>query len=191
MSISISTKHGNANGTMKFLCFIGILILVTFALYSCKPKSSDNPGELITTVKLTFSEGGNSKTFEFKDLDGLGSGLDGIADTIRLDTAKTYQLTVGVLDESTTPIIVTSDEIRSEGIDHQFFYTISNGLQLSQTYDDVDAKGQPIGLSNIVMTRGSSSGTLNVNLKHQPGIKDGHQATGESDIDITFQAFLK
>jgi len=51
--------------------------------------------------------------------------------------------------------------------------------------------GNYIGLSNIVMTRGRSSGTLNVNLKHQPGIKDGHQATGESDIDITFQAFLK
>ncbi len=191
MKTRLLNKNCNLRGTTKFLYFIGVLILITITIYSCKPKPSDNPEELITTVKLTFSEGSTSKIFEFKDLDGLGSGLDGVADTIRLDTAKTYHLIIDVLDESTSPATVTSDEIRNEGVDHQFFFTVSSGLFLSQTYDDADAKGQPIGLSNNVVTGSSSSGTLRVNLKHQPGIKDGNQLTGESDIDVSFYTIIK
>ena len=191
MEIKIANKNWTPRTRMTLFSLVGYLILMTIYMSSCKPKTSDNPQELITTVKLTFSEGSSNKIFQFKDLDGIGGGLDGIADTIRLDTAKNYHLTIEVLDESTSPSTITSDEIRDEGIDHQFFFNVSHGLNISQTYDDVDAKGMPIGLSNYIKTGSTSSGTFRVNLKHQPGIKDGNQLTGESDIDITFQTILK
>jgi hypothetical protein len=176
--------------TIKMLGAVLSIIFLMATLHSCKPKDPDNPEELITTLKLTFSEGSSTKVFQFKDADGLGGGLDGIADTIVLDSSKNYHLVVEVLDESTSPTTVVSNEILNEGVDHQFFFNISAGLNLSQTYDDADTKGLPIGLSNNVVTGSSSSGTLRVNLKHQPGTKDGSQAIGSSDIDVSFYTII-
>jgi len=177
------------------ISMIGVLTLLTFIListYSCKkPKPDDNPQEVITTIKLTFTEGSQTKIFQFRDLDGLGGGLDGVADTINLDSSKTYNLMVEVLDESSSPATIVSDEIRKEGVDHQFFFNISAGLLMTQSYDDLDANGAPIGLMNIVSTSSKSNGILRINLKHQPGIKNGNQAAGESDIDVSFQTLIQ
>lgn len=50
-----------------------------------------------------------------------------------------------------------------------------------------DVNGYPIGLLNSVMTNAAGTGTLNVVLKHQPGIKDGSSTTGETDVELLFQ----
>ncbi len=176
--------------TSKFMVATLSIIFLISTLDSCKPKDSDNPEELITTLKLTFSEGSNTKVFQFKDADGLGGGLDGIADTIVLDSSKNYHLVVEVLDESTSPATVVSDEILNEGVDHQFFFNISTELMMTNTYDDMDSKGLPIGLSNNIIVGKASTGTLRVNLKHQPGIKNDSQAIGSSDIDVSFYTII-
>jgi hypothetical protein len=177
--------------TSKFLVATLSIIFLISTLDSCKPKENDNPEEVITTLKLTFSEGSNTKVFQFKDADGLGGGLDGVADTIVLDSSKNYRLVVEVLDESTSPLTVVSDEILNEGVDHQFFFNISTGLMMTHAYDDLDSKGLPIGLSNKINSSTASTGTLRVNLKHQPSTKNGSQAIGSSDIDVSFYTIIK
>jgi hypothetical protein len=173
------------------LSFLAPIIIVVLSLtFACKPDPK-NEEELITTLKLSFTNGGSTQVFEFKDIDGIGGGADGITDTIVLDSNKVYVMTVSVLNESETPSEDITSEIRNESSDHQFFYNVSSGLNLTHTYNDTDANGLPIGLSNTISSGNISNGTLRVNLKHQPEIKDGNQNTGESDIDVTFVVYIK
>ena len=170
----------------KNMFFAVPLIMATlFFAFSCKPDAS-NQEELITTLKLSFTNGGTTQLFQYKDIDGIGGGADGITDTIVLDSNKVYAVTVSVLNESETPSEDMTSEIRNESSDHQFFYNISSGLNLTHTYNDTDANGLPIGINNTITSGNISNGTLRVNLKHQPSIKDGNQNTGDSDIDVTF-----
>lgn len=176
--------------TFNSLFILPIIIVILGLGYACKPEEQ-NTEELITTLKLNFTNAGNTTTFQFKDIDGIGGGADGIMDTILLDSSKTYTLNVEVFNESASPVEDLTAEIRNEAVDHQFFYNVSSGLNLTHSYTDLDANSMPIGLANNISTGAKSSGTLRVNLKHQPGIKDGNQNTGESDIDITFYTTIK
>ncbi len=175
---------------IKIFSVLILAVIIVSISNSCKPKDT-NPEELITTLKLNFTKGGITKSFQFSDIDGISGGNAGLVDTIYLDTNSTYNLSLEVLNESLSPAEDLSAEIRDEAVDHQFFFNPSIGLNLTQSYDDVDAAGHPIGLTNIISTGGSSTGTLRVNLKHQPGIKDGNQNTGESDIDVSFYTVIR
>ncbi|MEI6312011.1 MAG: hypothetical protein WCP57_07120 [Bacteroidota bacterium] len=174
----------------KLIALSIISCMVGLMSYSCRPKQT-NPEELITTLKLNFTKGSIVKTFQFKDIDGLSGGNSGTIDTIYLDSNSSYQLNLEVLNESDYPVEDITNEIRDEAVDHQFFFNPSMGLTITQTYADIDANGHPIGLTNNISTGSISSGTLRVNLKHQPGIKDGNQNTGESDIDLTFYTVIR
>ena len=176
--------------TFNSLFILPIIILILGIGYACKPEEQ-NTEELITTLKLNFTNAGNTTTFQFKDVDGIGGGADGIIDTIQLDSNKTYALNIEVLNESASPVEDLTAEILNESVDHQFFYNISSGLNLTHSYNDIDPNTRPIGLANNISTGTKSTGTLRVNLKHQPGIKDGNQNTGESDIDVTFFVNIK
>jgi hypothetical protein len=57
--------------------------------------------------------------------------------------------------------------------------------------NDLDKNGLPIGLISIWRTRSSGDGKLKVVLKHQPGIKNGDPAIGETDIEIEFNCRIK
>ncbi|MFM8917548.1 MAG: hypothetical protein ACKOGP_07380, partial [Bacteroidota bacterium] len=56
------------------------------------------------------------------------------------------------------------------------------------SYEDLDVNGIGIGLQSKWVTGNLSSGTSRIVLKHQPGIKDGTFAPGETDVDIQFQS---
>lgn len=170
---------------MKKIVFLLPLVgIVALSFFACKPDDHDHE-ELITTVKLHFIKNGVTQTFSFKDLDGAGSGSGGVSDTIRIESDTMYQLNIEVLNESETPAEDITPEILAEATDHQFFYTIT-GANATHSYNDTDANGRPVGLRNTITTGALSTGTLRVNLKHQPGIKDGNQSSGESDIDVNF-----
>jgi len=178
---------------MNQIKIFGVLIMAVIVVSinnSCKPKDT-NPEELITTLKLNFTKGGITKSFQFIDIDGISGGNAGVFDTIYLDTNSTYNLSLEVLNESVSPAEDITAEIREEAIDHQFFFNPSSGLNLTSSYNDLDIAGQPIGLTNIISTGANSVGTLRVNLKHQPGIKNNNQNTGESDIDVSFYIVIK
>ena len=66
------------------------------------------------------------------------------------------------------------------------FFNIDPASLLAVDYNDSDDNGDPVGLVNVTTTSSTGAGTLTVILKHQPGIKDGNQNTGETDVEVEF-----
>lgn len=171
-----------------------VTVLLT-ALHSCKPDENncDNcESELITSVyvSLTDSASGAVSSFAFRDLDGDGSNAPVQFDTIKLNANRTYNVSLLVLDESKTPADTISNEILEEANDHQFFYH-AHDINVAFTYRDQDSNtpALPVGLlTKWVVGATTGTGTIHVTLKHQPGIKDGNEATGDTDVEIEFNA---
>ena len=142
--------------------------------------------ELITTLRITFSNGGNDTTFVYSDPDGIGGGSP-VIDSILLSGGLVYDVTIQLWDESKNPNENLTSEVQQKGNEHQLFYTISTGLELFHFYNDQDANTKPIGITNTMNTAAASTGSLKITLKHQPnGSKDGNIATGETDVEVTF-----
>lgn len=150
---------------------------------------SPNEEELITTVRLNFMDtSGVTTSFEFNDPDGDGGNAP-VIDTITLNKGMSYNLSTEFLDASDPNDIedITS-EIRDEDDEHLVCYNSSsvNGLTLSV----IDTDGTyEVGLLAIVITADtacSTNGTMRVTLKHQPGVKNGTCAPGETDVEVDF-----
>ena len=192
------------NQIFKTTRIIFSVIVISSVFYSCKDKDKDpsnpapiNPQELITTVKLTLtdaSDSNNTFTVQWKDADGPGA-LAPVIDTLVLDTSKTYNAVVSVLDETKSPVDDITTEIKEEAESHQFFYTLSSNLtgRVSITRTDKDLNNLPVGLElQLSTTAGTSAqGTLNVVLSHYDGVPKTASPSAESDIDITFPVRLK
>ncbi len=177
-----------------------ILLFLVFSIsfLSCK-KNEENPedsneSELITTVRLKFTEGANTRTFTFRDLDGAG-GMAPVIDNISLANGRTYTLDIEVLDESDPRDVEDiTKEVLEEGDEHQFFFTgsaLTNLLTI--TYNDRDKNNRPIGLKNNATVRATGNGQMTVTLRHEPnktatGVANGQiaNAGGETDIEVTF-----
>lgn len=172
--------------------------IVALTLNSCKPTCEKNPDdveciqndeEVITTVQLIMRDSATGfvvDTFQWKDADGDGAGAPTI-DQITLNANTTYLVGVQVLNELANPAEDITTEIQEEANDHQFFFN-THDVVLAITYDDQDSNNPalPVGLRTIWRTGASGSGNTHLTLKHQPGIKDGNDSTGETDVDIEF-----
>ncbi|MDO9001231.1 MAG: hypothetical protein Q7W45_15815 [Bacteroidota bacterium] len=173
-----------------------------------------NAQEVITTMKVMINDGTTTATYFYKDPDGDGgiTGFYGPGTTtasaqtdsvINLLANKNYTVNLLLLDETKNPIDTISNEVLAEAADHMFFFnqqspsalpsasvTIS-GTNLTITYKDSDgaATPKPIGLFTEWMT-GAMTATkkeLNIELKHQPGVKDGTYAPGDVDVAVPFK----
>lgn len=181
-----------------FSAFAGATLL----LISCSddPKPT-NEEELITTleVNLTPVGGGATVTLEFYDEDGDGS-IDpeytytpaNPAGTAALLAANaTYAASVELLNESETPAGIITQEIEEEAEDHIFCFTIA-GANLTVTEENKDANNLPVGLTSTWSTATASSGTINIVLRHQPGVKTGAcPGPGDTDLDVTFNVSIQ
>ena len=168
-----------------------LIVAVFFAAVSCKEAPApEDENELITTVKLKFTEGTTSQTFEWKDLDGDG----GKAPTIQgvaLKPNKTYKLDITFLDESKTPATDITTEVAKEADEHLVIFTPMPTNLLTYTYGDKDANNFPIGLAGSVKTTAAGTGSLKVQLRHQPLVnnmrqKNGTITPGSDDVNISF-----
>lgn len=170
-------------------------LLLGAVLTGCKKddKAPENEEELITTVKLTFIEVGNSSnttTFTFKDADGPGGAAPSLNQQINLSPNKQYNCTISVLDESKTPTEDITAEIIAEANDHQFYFA-PNGVNITINGLNNDPLGRPLGVTSVWTTGAAgAAGTVKVTLKHKPGAKGSNDAVtvGETDIEIDFAA---
>jgi hypothetical protein len=177
------------------------LILIIILGISCVPQDPviPNEEELITTLKLTLKPmyGGEEVVLSFLDIDGDG-GTQPQTDGGSLQANTTYIGIISLSNETTAPITDITQEVKNEGLDHQFFYVTSNGINLNINYDDTDSEGNPIGIKTVLMTGSNSNGQLTITLKHEPnktatGVSDGDisNAGGETDIEVTFDVEVK
>lgn len=183
--------------------FLGTALLVGLLVVSCKKDDTtpvDNhehdESELITTVQLNFSGkgiSGNDTTFtvSFDDPDGTGGNKPTAFDTIRFAANKTYTCDLILLDKSKNPVDTISNEVKEEADEHLFFFTPSDKDALSVTINDKDSKGRNLGLKTSWVTKKATNGTVQVKLMHQPGVKDGTSANGDTDVEIDFPLVIK
>ena len=130
------------------LSFLALIALV--GLNSC---SSDddatfvNEEEVITTLTATFEPvaNGDTVTLTSRDLDGDGPEAPVITVAGDFKTGMTYTGTVSFLNETENPTESITDEILTEGDEHQIFFQ-QNGLG-TFTYTDADVNQRPIGLT--------------------------------------------
>lgn len=181
---------------VNLLLVIGMLSLLFIT--SCKKDEPADPvipneEEVITTLNYTLTPdgGGDPIVFSFQDLDGDGGNAPIITGGT-LDTNATYTGSLVLLNELENPVGDITAEVHEEGVDHQFFFqTTLSGVNVA--YDDMDANGNPIGLSTILTTTAATTGTFKITLRHLPnkdatGVSTGDitNAGGETDIEVTF-----
>jgi hypothetical protein len=178
---------------MKNSMLVSLFAFVLVGVLSCKKNTTADPNEeeLITTVrvKLTDKSGGATTIFEFKDPDGEGGAAPTKFDEILLTKGKVYDCTLEILNESVSPADNITTEIIAEANDHQFYYTATDGLVAVSNLNN-DSKGLPLGVTSTWTAANlTGSGTINITLKHKPGVKAAGDAVsvGETDISLDFK----
>jgi hypothetical protein len=174
--------------------------VLLFAITSCKKDKDDpsqpqpitNEEEVITTCKITFTDASGVQpevTYQFQDPDGDGGNPPAVFDTIRLASMTTYHTQIILLDESSMPIDTISNEVLEEADEHLFCFEVQTA---DVTIVRTDSDGTyEIGLQSTWTTGNNSEGFVNVSLKHQPGVKDGTCAPGDTDIEILFPVVVE
>jgi len=181
------------------------------ACSSDDPQKEDVP-ELITKVTLTFTPmgGGSPVVATAADPDGTGVQSLKTSGPITLGKGMAYTLELALINElakPTDPAYDITAEVEEEGVEHQFYYSWTNDVFSDPTgngnvdkrtdpvrYDDKDSNGLPIGLrTEWTAASAAASGTFQVLLKHQPGLKSATStsADGEDDLNITFDIEVK
>lgn len=179
---------------LKYIFILNLLFSVLF-LNSCKDDDPvlENDEEVITTLTYTLTPtSGDVVTLSFSDLDGNGGNAPIITGGT-LQANMTYTSALDLKNDSSSPAESITAEIEAEKEDHQFFFSTAGGIDLTVTYNDQDAEGNPLGLATNVVAGAISSGTLTVVLRHKPeksasGVSSGDiaNAGGETDIEVTF-----
>jgi hypothetical protein len=177
---------------LRFTPFFLMLLSIVVLLSGCKKDdpTPEDENELITTVRLKFTDGTNVQTFQWQDLDGDGGKAPTIQN-VALKANKTYTLDVSLLDESKTPVKDITEEVEEESDEHLLVFTPSSAALMTYTYGDKDANNFPIGITGSLKTFVSGTGTLQVVLRHQPPVngmrqKNGTATPGSTDVDVTF-----
>lgn len=202
--------------TILSTLLVMILFLVSCKKNKNEDPAPNNPvnpneSEVITTMKIYVKDSttGNFITgspFIFKDPDGDGGNAGGflptVADSIIGLTANTtYLAEIILLDETKTPVDTISNEVVSEGQDHMFFfeqtspsgtpYSVTlSGANVKITYLDLDANNRGIGQLFKIRTVAATGGLqypFRITLRHQPGVKDGTYAPGETDVEVKYK----
>ena len=184
---------------MKTMKFLSTAIFASALIFSCSSDDDSTPEpvleeEVITTMTITLTADGQADVIlQTQDLDGDGPNLPVVTVSGDLSENTMYSGSIVLLNETEDPAENITEEIEEEALEHQFFYTIGNGLNAETDYNDADSDGNPIGLDFVLSTNSVSSGSITFTLRHEPtkpnmGIED---AGGETDIEATFDIAIQ
>jgi len=184
---------------MKKPFYFLLIVALSASMASCnkddEPTCLEIPiqEEVITTLTYTLTQagGGDEVILKFQDLDGDG-GNDPVVTVEDLAVNTTYSGVIELLNETEAPAEDITEEVEESAEEHQFFMS-STLADLSVSYTDTDANGNPIGITSELVTGEAGEGVLTVILRHEPnkdaaGVSDGDitNAEGETDIEVDF-----
>lgn len=182
------------NNLMR-LALASIAISGMLALQNCghdDHDDHDHEGELINSVKLEVvnKAGIIVGTYVWEDKDGDGGNAPNRMDTVRLMKDSSYVINTqfwNTTDGKNENVTTDIDRSKNE---HLVCFT-DNNSGITITYMDSDGT-HPVGLkTGWKVGSTAQKGTLRVNLRHQPGVKNGQCNVGESDIDVVFPYEIK
>ena len=184
---------------MKTVKFLSTTIFATALIFSCSSDDDSTPEpvleeEVITTMTITLTADGQADVIlQTQDLDGDGPDLPVVTVSGNLSSNTNYSGSITLLNETEDPAENITEEIEEEDLEHQFFYSVGNGLDADTDYNDADSEGNPLGLDFVLSTYSASSGTITFTLRHEPnkpnmGLDD---AGGETDIETIFNVSIQ
>ena len=167
------------------------LLASTLIFASCSDDDTPDPvnaEEVITTLTVTLESGSDTVVMQYQDLDGDGPDAATVTVSGPLSNNTAYDASIVLLNETEDPAENINEEIQEEDLDHQFFYTVGSGLDVTTEYNSFDSAGNPLGLDFYLVTAGASSGGLTFTLRHEPNKPNTglENAGGETDIEVTF-----
>lgn len=183
------------NSRLSLLSIFSIVLLFSA---SCKKETEHehHENELITTVELSFTNISTSETkvFSWSDNDGPG-GANPVIEDILLEAETEYNFSVRFLDRSQSVEEDITEEIEEEG-DHHRVYYIVNGVNLNFSNLSKDQDGITLGLNGKITTGTSSTGNLQVILRHYAnGGKNESdsptQSSAGTDADVSFKVTVE
>ena len=176
---------------MKKVKFLTISIFAIALFASCSDDDVPEPvneEEVITTLTVTLDSGSGTVVMQYQDLDGDGPDAGTVTVSGPLSANTSYDGSIVLLNETEDPAENVTEEIEEEDLDHQFFYTVGSGLDVTTEYTSFDSAGNELGLTFLLNTAGASSGGLTFTLRHEPNKPNTSlaDAGGETDIEVTF-----
>ncbi|MCS6934889.1 MAG: hypothetical protein NZM35_07045 [Chitinophagales bacterium] len=177
---------------LKSLMLFGATWLIM--THSCKPKDHDHhEHDAIVRVQLLLTDTATKTPagyFVWSDPDGIGGNNPTQIDTIKLNANSVYSGTIRLYAQHDGHEHEITSEIVEQKNDHLFVYKNIFG-ELTIYITDRDDKNLPVGLQTIWVTGNISGGQVNIVLRHQPGVKNGTEAPGDTDIDVVFPLVIK
>lgn len=185
---------------MRNLKFLSLVVFAGLLFTSCSNDDDDTPEpvneeEVITTLTVTLAPVGDGTpiTLQTQDLDGDGPNAPVVTVSGNLIAGTSYNGSLVLLNETETPAENITEEVEEEDEDHQFFYTIDGGLDVTTEYGNLDGDGNPLGTEFTLTAGAASSGSITFTLRHQPkkpnsGLDD---AGGETDIAARFNVTVE
>ncbi len=183
--------------TIKFLLFFLALIL---SVASCS-KDDDpapepvNEEEIITTLQVTLMNNDLSSivNLTMTDLDGDGPNAPVVTVEGNLISGTSYDGVVKILNETEFPAEDITLEVEEEDLEHQIFFTVGGGLDVTTSYSNFDSAGNDLGTEFKLDAGSVSNGTLTVTLIHEPTKPNTGLASagGETDVEATFSITIE
>ena len=177
-----------------------MLSMALLFISSCKKEekvvSPPVPGnELMTTVKIRLQNAANANDTiwaVWKDLSNGANPPDTSHAVINLKVSSTYKASVYFFDETKTPAVDITPEIRERANYHSYWFfktgAISGNLTITATDHDSNNPPLPLGLLDDFVTNATAgNGRLEGVLRHQPNSKNGTFAPGSTDSDVFFR----
>ena len=177
------------------------LLASTLIFASCSDDDDNTPDpvneeEVITTMEITLTSGGSVITLQTQDLDGDGPNAPVLTVSGNLAAGTTYDGVIRFLNElesPSSPEYNITAEVEEEDLDHQVFFTVGSGLDVTTEYSNNDSAGNPLGTQFKLTAGSASSGNLTFTLVHEPTKPNTGLASagGETDIDATFSITIE
>lgn len=153
-----------------------------------------NEEEMINQVQLNVNSNGSTQVVKWVDEDGDGGNDPILPDTLylNLDSSYSVMLEFSHIHDRTTKSI--NPEIKDESNDHLVCFTPTHTekvIAIEVTPEDTDGNNLPLGLLSTWKAISPITTTMNIALKHQPGIKNGQCDLGETDVAVEFPIVIK
>lgn len=173
------------------LALLAMLLLLGGCEKSHSPSDDEHkvPGTFI--LRLIGSRG-DTVTARWRDPDGPG-GSPPLVDTLRLRSGSTYTCLLEILATDSDSLTST---IRSQGTEHQLFYSVGGSAEnlVRIEITDRDSRGMPLGLQtqwSLAAVQAPTQGTIRIQLYHyEPNTKDGQTRSPETDADISLPLII-
>ncbi len=175
---------------------IAKLLILSVLFTSCISDDDSTPvlvnqEEVITTVivSLTPAADGTMITLRSVDTDGDGPNSPVVTVSGSLESNTVYEGAIQFLNETESPAENITEEVEEEADEHQVFFTVGSGLNVTTSYGNFDSNNNPLGTSFLLETSDAGTGNLTVTLRHEPTKpNDGtlNDAGGETDVQVTF-----